>query len=511
MLSQGVFWCALVVGAATGAAAFGESGEPWFEATVRVRLGRDMGQPVGSLLEARDEAGRVVFGAGVGDTHSTYVRDNCRLLTFYYKGPSDEVEIASLGKLYDDQHNGVRLVVDRDDLLAFFRYANPVRILRLADGGAWTPHTAAWAAGATRFSGLQYVGNRRLVFQAGGITCDDRPVYAPEQSGMYYYVNGRVFVFHDDPQRLLVYDWHADAATPLDPAAATEWPIEGYPFVFGVYRDEVLVATNIGNVYTYREGVLVRIRQSDGKSWQAYSMLNVYGDLLIGQYPSGSLFVYNEEGLRPFAPPVPVPENALPNAREAQTLAVYGGRLYAGVWPWGELWRYDPDDVSWEFVARVFEDPAVSREVDAPFAKEMQGRTDVYNYWGQRITSLACYQDALYIATMNKGGARYRPDEHAFLDPATVAQYGRVFCLKGNAQVAAPFTWREETAFRFVYDDARMAVFQDGTLLAEAPHASRGLEGRSVAGCRFGHGVYGGFAGEILASSSKARGKEPIE
>jgi dienelactone hydrolase len=51
--------------------------------TVALTLDEDLGQRLGSIFEARDSAGRVRFGAGFDDAHSTYMRDNNRQLVFF--------------------------------------------------------------------------------------------------------------------------------------------------------------------------------------------------------------------------------------------------------------------------------------------------------------------------------------------------------------------------------------------------------------------------------------------
>ena len=478
---------------------------PLFEAVVRVRLEEDCGQPLGSLFEARDQEGRVLFGAGFADSHSTYVRDNNRLLSFYHKDPSSRFELERIDKPFDPDHNAVRLIHDGENLLAFFRFCNPVQLLRLSKEAVWQPFDAPWASDCLRFGGLQVVDNRRMVFEARRVRFDDRVVYEGGQGGPSYYVDGRLFIFCDKPQRLYVCDWSPEHPGPVALDNAQRLDIEGYPFVFGTYHGEIVVATNIGNVYVYRDGGLRRIRASDGTSWQAYSMLTLYDEMLIGHYPTGSLFTYSRDGLELFDPPIPVPSNASPHAREAQTLAIYCGDLYAGVWPWGELWRFDPDERSWEFVARVFDDPEVTKDVQEPFAEEMAGKSDVYNYWGQRIVSLVPYGDSLYIGTMNKGGGAFKPAEHGFIDGDTLAQYGRAFRLKRNAQVVGPFVWREETEFRFLCDQTRLAVYQDGRLLATTRRAGPALGGRGAVNVSWGTGVYGDFAGAIVTASKRAR------
>ena len=472
-----------------------------FEATVHIELGKDLGQTLGTLFEVPDEEGNVLFGAGFDDVHSTYIRDNNRIAVFYRKGKDSKPVLKSLGKPFGPKENGVRLIVDRDHVLSFFRMGNTARILGLSPDEIWVPYSGLSTEESSQFCGLQYVGNKKMVFCPNKVLFEGREIFKSEKSGLFYFAEGEFFFYQSDPHRLFVCPWSPEREERITLEGAKEFEVEGYPFVFGNRNGETIVASNIGNVYVYKDGNLKQIRQSDGKSWQAYSILNYYGALVIGHYPTGSLYTYNEDGLSLFNPPIPVPEEASASAREAQTLAIYCGDLYAGVWPWGELWRLDSDSKEWEFVHRVFQIPEVSK-VSAPYVDEMTGKEDVMNYWGQRITSLVNCGDSLFIGTMNKQGSPYKPNQHDFLDTATVEQYGKTFRLTGNAQAAGQFEWKNETVFRFVCDRTHLRIYQDGKMLAETKHTGNDLEGRTPGEFRNGEGIYGEFAGTILEIES---------
>lgn len=479
-----------------GAASLAE-GQPVFEISIDVQLGADRGQPLGSLFEARGEDGKVVLGAGIEDGHSTYVRDNNRQVVFYCKPAAKDVTVSPLGKPYGPEDNAARLLADRAGLVVFKRFGDPVQFMSLGPDGQLQPYAPEWTDTPAGFCGLQYVENRPLVFYGDRITYDGETVYQSEHgSGMYYYSRGTLLLFHAQTERLYAVPWNPAESKPVRLEDGREFPIEGNTFVFGTYGEELHVVTNTGNYYVFAGGELQRIRASDGKSWQAYSMVRVYDDLLIGHYPTGSLYVYDNEGLRLFEPAIPVPAEVSANAREAQTLAIHGGYVYAGVWPWGELWRYDPDGKAWEFVARVFENPPLSREDQEPFASLMkENSTDVYNYWGQRITSLTNVGNSLYIATMNKQGHPYKPAEHEFVAPEVVAQYGRIHRLESNAQIAAPFEWKDSTTFRFVCTDEGLELYQDDALLGSVSCDTGAARGTLTV--QRGNGIYGPFAGEL--------------
>ncbi len=461
--------------------------------SLRVTLGDDRGQPLGSLFEARDEEGHVVAGAGFNDAHATYLRDHNRQIVFYVKTASPQPTITNLGKPFGPENNGTRLQVVDDKLVAFHRAGNAVAFQTLDGDGAWTPYDAAWTGTANAFGGTQLVGNKHLVFEGSRIRYDGAVVYSSELgSGRYYYSGGKLFLYHGDPDRLYVVAWAPGDIVSLE--AAKVFDIVGNVFTYGTYNDEVLITTNVGEFYSYEDGTLTTHRTTDGKSWQGYSMLQFYDKVLIGHYPSGSLYAYDDDGLRPFTPPLPVPEEVSANAREAQTLAIYGGYLYVGVWPWGEVWRFDHETDAWRFAGRVFDRPVMTQDDQEPFARAMKDKPAPYNYWGQRVTSLTNFGDSLYIATMNKQGKPLLP-EHEFLDKETVAQYGAIHQLHIPGQIAATFEWKAESTFRFVVEDGTIAIFQDGTLLGRASSGDTSHLNRMTT-TEIGTGIFGALRGK---------------
>jgi hypothetical protein len=53
-------------------------------------------------------------------------------------------------------------------------------------------------------------------------------------------------------------------------------------------------------------------------------------------------------------------------SREAQTTTIYRGDLYAGVWPWGELWRLDTVTKKWRLAQRMFSYPQLTAKFGHP-------------------------------------------------------------------------------------------------------------------------------------------------
>jgi len=251
------------------------------------------------------------------------------------------------------------------------------------------------------------------------------------------------------------------------------------------------------------------LRECDGKSYQVYGMLNYYDRLLLAHYPSGCVYEYDGESLterKNWPPPMP---GVVGYAREAQSLGLYRGDLYTGVWPWAELWRFDRAAGKWFLVRRLFSRPTVTDKVGHPFEAEINAynaannKKNVFNDWGQRATSMAAVGDSLYIGTSNKGGL-LRPPEYDFIDDATLAQYGLVHRLKLPGHLSCQTRWVDgPTTFQFVVANGRMSVSQDGDELAATEVASTANAKAADEDIIWGRGLFGPLAGHLIRHSAE--------
>ena len=111
-----------------------------------------------------------------------------------------------------------------------------------------------------------------------------------------------------------------------------------FVYAYGQLKKHVFAATNTGGVYSFDGDSWKVWREPDGVSYQIYSMINFDDRLLMGQYPTGNLFEFDGSRFQLLPNQPPVMSGVSPNAREAQTLTIYGGDLYAG------RRRYAPDE-----------------------------------------------------------------------------------------------------------------------------------------------------------------------
>ncbi len=489
-------------GQQAGGPARAAEAEP-LDISITVELGKDVGQNLGSLFEAVDGDGRVLFGAGFAGACSTYMRDNHYVLQFFYRDRNEDARFNSIGRPHKERFRP-RLVTFGDDLLE-------CSYRRGFDGKQWTD-AGALQAGILNF---QYVNNKPLLFTVGKCARAEYDgeviLTAPNAYGTYYFGQrvflstlGRVYCWRWDPRQ-------GGTAEPADPPFAPLGSPEDYVLAFGQYGGRLLCATGHGGIYAYEAGRWQEIYKS--RNGQFYTMLNYHDKLLLGHYPSGMLYEYDGVAVRRLDNFPPRPPGASPLAREAQTLAIYRGDLFVGAWPWGELWRFNADTSAWTF-RRTFERPPIT-SVEVPYENEMlqaiaSGRTRLdYNIWGQRISQLVNYKDTLVIGTSNKRGNLFVREKYPFLTEKELRQYGRVHQLRMNSSISAQARWKiTPTVFRFCFDEAAMTMYQDGEILYAIRHRASCSPPPAVKSVRLGRGVFGPFSGKIVSSKGADDGEQ---
>ncbi|SLN34146.1 hypothetical protein [Oceanibacterium hippocampi] len=452
-----------------------------FTYEVMLDLGRDVGQPLGSVFELRQD-GRTIAGAGFGDGFSTFMRENNRVLSLFVSpepgAASGPAELEDLGKPFEPAMARTMHIDNR--ILTIMKPWRDSELLAYDESaGAWQPEGQS--------DRQQYVGvvdNKHIEFFSNSIEYDGETIFRAncEKCRMTsIYHDGVLYsaIYQKDEEtRILTCPWTPGetAGECRESRLAAE---ERFVYSIFPYRDHVLLATTRGNVFRLDGDGLEQILDGRvfARSWQPYTMMQWHDRLLIGAYPTGTLYVYDGERITPFEPPVPKQEGASERKREAQTLTLYEGAILVGVWPWGEVWRHDGEEAEggWSLVARAFSEPEISDE-ETPYYKVAKR-----NGWGQRIVSLTPADDSLYIATSNKTSELNRSpgDEIA-------AQYGRIWRMRGS-QVSCQIEWRERTTLRFEISDS-LRIFQDGRLLCEG-RAARRVPVDAELGV--GDGVYG--------------------
>lgn len=471
--------------------------------TVRLGLGQDRGQLIGSLFSITDADGQYIMGAGFSNAYSIVESGSNRQLNVYFK-QSEDTTLDWHSKPFADSPSAMLLTND-DQLYARKGFTTDT-LLALGADGTWRP--AEGFDGGTDVISMQNIDNRKLIVHADRVTYDGRVIFEkdPARNDFNgYYVDGR-FYFQEgmDPAYLLVCLWTPQDQAPIERSACEEYRLDpqsrpNVTYLFGSYHGEVIIGQSNGNVFRYANGQFDHIRKVSNERFQPYSIVNWYDLLLIGAHPEGTIFVYDGERLKRLDPHIPVPQQAVARDREAQTIAIYRGDLYVGVWPWGEIWRLQHPAAEWEYIGRAFQTPEITRSPDQPGDNAVRalGLDIDSDSWGQRIHSLVPFQDALYVATMNKFEQQY-DESWGFLTPDDLAQYGAVLTLRADANVACDFTWKPETTLRFEFVPAQIGVFQDGEQLCTLPLAEGQLSRLDASRIVNGFGAYGEYGGAAI-------------
>lgn len=486
----------------------GERMKPVVRIAVRINMGEDIGQNYGTLFEGKGDRGNTIFGAGFTGAYNTRYRLDRFVVQFYIrpKGGDHKFTVTTLPRPSDDC--GTYMFNLEGKLFSFAEEHD--RRLR-----AWDEMTKLWRPEPAPLPHRMRIGKGILVLDDQEFQYDGRTILSKPGEGhrhSFYYATGRLFFYHtrkvDDGgyTRIWALPWTPRGGEPADPALAEilTTPIPGEStFCWGQLGPRVLTVSNLGGVYVFngRAWTVLRTPQK-GVSYQVYSMLNYHDQLLLGQYPTGELFEYDGASLRHLEGWPPRIKGVSADAREAQTMAIYGGDLYVGVWPWGELWRYDPNERRWISMGRLFTHPPVSDKVTHPYeAETVAAKGAVLNQWGQRITSMVPLGDSLMVSTSAKANDRWEP-RFEFLADDKWKEYGRVVRLTVPGNLSAPIAWKDgPTELEFVITRDRMMILQDSTCLAEtaiAPTLTTGLKSAKIT---WGRGVFGSFAGKLLAQS----------
>ena len=449
---------------------------------VTVDRGQDLGQCFGALFEARSNDGALVVGAGFQNAYNTRYRADRHAVQFFIR-PTDGRRDVKIEELPRPTENLTGAYLFGRDGTVYSTY-----------GGrqSWNAKTRTWNR-AEESGGTQEtmrVGKGTLAFGDSRVTWNNQTILEPPSTGSYqlfFYANGHLCFYHvhrgDGPYRLYTDDeegfsrlyacpWTpAEGKVDLARAVVMRLPVVGETtFAWGQLGDQIVTGSNIGGFYVFEDGAWSMLLEPKlGVSYQLYSTLAFHDRLLMGQYPTGRVFEYDGQKITDQQGWPPVLKGASKRAREAQTAAIYGGDLMVGVWPWGEVWRYNADSRQWTFMRRMFAHPPLSAAIVHPYDVENRDNSP-QNLWGQRVTSLVPSGPDLFIATSAKAPRLWEPGKYPFLTPDKWRSYGKVYRATMPGHLSASTKWTDgPTKLEFIIREREMSIRQDGDLLATSP------------------------------------------
>ena len=478
--------------------------------SVHVDRGQDEGQNFGSLFEVPTADGTVVIGAGFQGVYNTCHRADHHVVQLFVR-PTNGIRNLSAEPLPRPTEIAGTYLFDFDGTT--YSSSEDVRY--------WDESTGRWVPDASPARERMRLGSRRLVFGEKGPEIDGRPILSDPNRGDYhrfYYAHGHIFFYHthwadqngyrlhttDDEgfSKLYACPWTPDeACVDLDRAAIVTLAVVGEtPFSYGQLRDEVLTCSNIGGVYVF-DGTSWRtiVEPEIDTSYQVYSMINFYDRLLLAQYPTGLLFEYAGDHVTRIEGWPPRMEGVSASDREAQTTAIHGGDLFVGVWPWAELWRYNPDSDRWHFARRMLSHPPPTKQTTHPYEEESAAAGYVPNQWGQRVTSLVPHGDELLVSTSAKSPIPWEP-KAGFVGNGRWREYGTVTRLTMSGSLSIPVRWTSgPTHIECLADNESLSILQDGEVLASTPFGGGLLDaGVREEAITWGRGIFGDFSGVSL-------------
>lgn len=493
-----------------------QAGETVAAFTIDVDLGKDVGQSFGSLFEVRDAAGRVIAGAGFMDVYNTRFRSDRHTLQFFVR-PQANTDRFTIDRLpHPDLDCGIYLFDVNAQLYAWSSVRNNSVRLWQASERQWVDAPPTKTGRIRSGDGVTRVGSGALVFSGNQAAYNGRTILTAPSIGRYYnfyYGQGRLFFYHthrsDDDGFTKIYacPWTPDHAGPIDlsDAAVMQAKYVGEtPFAYGQFQGSVLTVSNQGGVYVFEGTGWKTLNEANiNVSNQVYSMLNYFDRLLLAQYPTGHLFEYRGKQLKHLKDWPPRLPGVSPSAREAQTMAIYRGELFVGVWPWAEVWRYNRDETQWHSLGRMFTHPAITDKTVHPYEAEAVKHRLIFNHWGQRVTGMVPLGSSLMLSTSSKGTHQWF-DKYKFLTDRQRREYGAVIRLTMPGNLAAPMKWKNQpTKLEFVIAGDRLIIRQDGKELASSRFSLQDRERFQRSKVNWGKGVFGKLNGRITKKSRR--------
>lgn len=511
LMFAGATLCPVAPGAARGAP--GKT----MKITITFDRGHDVGQAFGSLFEATSEDGALVLGAGFQNGYNTRFRADRHAVQFFVR-PTEGPRTFTVDKLPRPNNLCGTYLYGRDGVV-YSTY-----------GGlkSWNPAANTWreVLQAKRAKETMRVGKGLLEFGDSTVRYNGRIILTPPDEGGYqsfFYAEGQLCFYHvkrgqggyrpyqseeDGFSKLYACPWTPeDDEADLANAVVLLLPVVGETtFTWGQLGEQIVTGSNVGGFYVFEKGTWhMLLKPTLGVSYQLYSTTVFRDRLLMGQYPTGHLFTYDGKTVTELAGWPPKLAGVSGAAREAQTTVIYGGDVFVGVWPWAELWRYNPGGKTWTFMRRMFDHPRLSEKVTHPYEVE-NARNAPGNQWGQRVTSLVTLGPDLFISTSAKWPCEWDATKFSFLAPDKWKAYGAVYRMTMPGHLAAPTRWTDgPTTLEFVLAGARVSLVQDGVELASTTFRG-GLANRlraisKLEKIHWGRGIYGRFSGPSLSGS----------
>jgi hypothetical protein len=466
----------------------------------------------GTILEARGPRG-LVFGAGFPETFTTYRHHNDATLHAFVADGNDKVELSRIDK-------------PRSWLTGYFQgspdrllLANPHLSWRAAEhaSGRWSlinPEVfainlfAEFGLDQRKFNedcGFTILVRVTHALMGNCIVAKDRYASLHKLRERLNLGEGRLRPVYLGRETLVLHQ--QDHTGRINAVLACRIALETleisncsaeqtigreeFAYAIGAIGLKVFITLNSGRILEYdREKMKLTAQASKGHSFQLYAYARLRDREVWGQYPDGVIGEMLPTGFAPTKqqPALPQDTDALP---ELQSLAIYKGSLFAGIWPFGEVHATGMNTNDWRPIQRLFSGPQINNGDLEPFVTILTN-----NQMGQRITDMRLFGDSLYISTGNKTGATPPIPTSAEGDDMRkiLPEYGQVWRVRSTGALTVPLMMfrdlkRTELRLRITADKLQI-ILPTGTHEAS-------LAGRPV-GCISTISTQAGTFGQLI-------------
>lgn len=460
----------------------------------------------GTVFEAHDVDGGLIFAAGFPDYMSTLGFNNSNVLNFTFGRQAGPYRRSNLGQPYESS-TSLRLV-SLDDRVVVYPYFMP-GAAKYYDFNqrTWRAYEGLKLSQDDPVRVVQRVGGSVLKMYEHNMFIGDIQIpldigLKSIQTGIFHRGKIAAIIYGYSVQEKYISVWDLD----LDKLAVSNrrdivLPKETtFPYLVKGFQKSIIFGMASGdllrlNLEDYSLSFLYR--QQYGKNgvpvsgFQFYSAINYYDSLLLGHYPSGNIYVLDQEfRLSPMRPAIPAKRGTSNALREAQSLAFLGGQVVAGVWPWGEVWRGLPDG-TWNILLRAFSLPAYSKERTPYYTRVVSADKKMMpNSLGQRIFNMANYGSGLVFTTAGK--QQELNQAYSLLTAQEKEEYGNVVYLEGDDEINCELEVRVDSRLKLSVQNGRLSIFQDGLKKCETVLSEDGVRKLTKKGMiAFGRGLYG--------------------
>ncbi|MBM4203220.1 MAG: hypothetical protein FJ194_03600 [Gammaproteobacteria bacterium] len=533
---------------------------------------RDNGEPLGTLFRLEDNNGEPVCEVGFNWSFSSRVIGPNRMLQLWCRSRL-EVRSEDLG-IPDEVSRRMSLALFQDritELTTNHQWRNgqwqQISTDTTTDGLRGSVSRRA-AGAAASYSGLtqsvQQIGDAEMRFVYWTEHHPSRAIYkgrtvleipADLAAGMFAF--DRIWISPISGGEL----WHCRFRPDEDESCGSIEKLAypgGSAYALAAWQDHVWIADSHGKIWSIRsnlaEGEAIELAFDSSKLEPAFPgefyAFAVFGDsLLAGHYPTGQIVGLNRSNSaiswQPFGPILgqrSSSRNPLTTSEiEVQALLVHAGRLWAGVYPWGELYTLSADGTPVQKPFRFFRGarsnvppfPFSDRLLRAAFTihpgatgrcsydgsftefLEWGGRNEISVHkcldrlggyisktdWGQRVPSLTLGATGLFAATGNRMNHSWLASrDRNIITPSQLKDYGRIWRIDVPGTYARHFSWPKRGVYPVSMEQSE-----------EGPIRMKLLDGvvdlplkdpASIRCIRIGRGSFGTAPGLIKVSSS---------